>query len=340
LGALLTTVSFRRVAVVGLLALGSLTATSALAQQGPASRLGDPRTGTPSATQPPPPAPSRSGTPTAPRYDVDAEQVPLPPGYRERGPRAGEEVEERGGPDDEPASTTEVRNRIRALDATWATLGLSGGPNVGSAILSLVGGGIQIGLGALVLELGPPASDFAPYFFVLGGTSILRTVLVEFVLRPDPRGAAIEYQNMPDATRAQAVARMRYGEQQLRGIAEQSMIMRMVDGGLNIASGLAVIPAYLVPRNFELVDFEWLVLIGPAFAVVSGIITLASPTAAERRWEAYDAMRRRLEAQRGRGRATLELEELRMPTADGPSVGASLSVDPNGGGMAFLSGTF
>ncbi len=325
----------RRAPVAALLAalLAALPVGSAEAQA-TASRLGNPRTGAPSSSPPPRAAPT-----SRPRAG-EVEEVPVPPGYRQRAAQANEPAE------DEPVDpgappTLEVRNRIRALDATWATMGLAGGPNIGSAILQMVGSGIQIGLGALLLELGTPgAADFAPYFFVLGGTSILRTVLVEFMLRPDPRGVAIQYQNMPDATRAQALARMRYGEQQLRGIAEQSLIMRMVDGGLNIASGLAVIPAYLVPRNFELLDFEWLVLIGPAFAVVSGIITLATPSPAERRWEAYDAMRRRLEAQRGRGRASLELEALRMPAADGPSFGGGLSVDPNGGGIAFLTGTF
>lgn len=330
MGALLTqTISVRSVSVVALLAALAIP-SGVSAQTGQAARLGDPRTGAAEREV----ATEAGRVQTAPRYSVDEhEAVPLPPGYQ---PSDGEGDE---ALDEDAPSVIEVRNRIRALDATWATLGLAGGPNIGSAILSLVGGGIQIALGALLLELGSTgAADFAPYFFVLGGTSIVRTILVEFVLRPDPRGVAIEYQNMPDATPSQALARMRYGEQQLRAIAEQSLIMRMVDGGLNIAAGLAVIPAYLVPRNFELNDFEWLVLIGPAFAVVSGIITMATPSAAERRWEAYDAMRRRLEQQRGR--AAIDPEDLRMPAADGPSLSVGLSAAPNGGGMAFLGGTF
>lgn len=335
---LIRTSTLRALLTALVVTLGALSVVPASAQRGPASRLGDPRPGATARTAPDvgraPPA--RAGQ--RPDGALDAERVPLPPGYRPDAGRAAPSVEDDAVDGDAP-SAIEVQNRIRALDATWGTLGLAGGANIGGAILALVGGGIQIGLGVLLLELGSPsASDFAPYFFVLGGTSVLRTILVEFILRPDPRGTAIQYQNMPDATRSQALARMRYGERELEGLAERSLIMRVVDGGLNIASGLAVIPAYLVPRDFELNAFEWLVLIGPAFAVVSGIITLATPSAAERRWQAYDELRRR-QAPRG-GRAGLELDPLTMPAPEGPSFDASLSLDPNGGGMAFLSGTF
>lgn len=231
-----------------------------------------------------------------------------------------------------------MANRLRALDATFATLSTSGGVDIGSAVMSLIGAGLEIGIGALLLELGDSSVEsMAYYLFVLGGTTVVRSVLVEFILRPDPRGPALEYMNMPHAPRSAALERLEYGETQLHSLAERAWIARMVDGGLNIAGALAVVPAYLVPKNFEIDNpFEALIFIGPAFALVSGIITLASPTMLEQRWAAYDRMRKRL---RSRGERH-ERAELPIAPVARPFIAFDVSLDPYGGGMGFIRGRF
>lgn len=309
-----------------LLALPGLAA----AQQSPASSLGDPATGRAASPAPaprpaevaprPPDAADSVAVPQAPGYGERAE-VPPPPGYR-------------GGGDD---LETDVQNRLRILDATFATLSTTGGPDIGSAVMSLIGAGIEIGIGALLLEFGDSSVDsMAAYLFVLGGTTVARTVLVEFILRPDPRGPSIQYMNMPYAPRSAALERLEYGETQLRSLAERAWIARMVDGGLNIAGALAVVPAYLAPKNFEIANpLEAFIFIGPAFALISGIITLANKTNLERRWDAYDQMRRRQSR-----RVSREEAELLIAPESGPSFAFDVSLDPYGGGMGFLRGTF
>jgi hypothetical protein len=251
--------------------------------------------------------------------------VPPPPGYRS----------ETGG----DPERIEIQNRLHTLDATFASLATTGGPDIGGAVMSLVGAGLEIGIGALLLELGDSTVDsMAAYMFVLGGTTIARTIVVEFILRPDARGPAIQYQNMPAHPWSAQLERLRWGENQLQSLAERAFIARMVDGSLNIAGALAVVPAYLAPKNFVMDNpLEAFIFIGPAFALISGIITLASPTTLEQRWAAYDRLRREL---RERREAQEEEAELLLPPAVGPSLAFDLTLDPQGGGMAFMRGTF
>jgi hypothetical protein len=319
----------------------ALGATTALAQSsGRASQLGDPATGARSSTAPagaPAPAAAPAATPASRPDSDDVTTVPAPPPAPAS--RPAPRSQDSGAPlaDADGATEGEVRTRLRLLDATWSQLALTGGPDIAGAVTALVGSGVQIGLGVLLLELGSTSgADFAPYFFVLGGISAVRTVVVDLVLYPDPRGAAMEYEAMPASDPEGAVERMRYGEEHLRALAERAFIMRMVDGGLNAAAGLAVLPAYLIPRNFELVDLEWLVLIGPAFALVSGIVTMATQSPLEQRWQAYDALRRQTAQRRG----TSVRAELALPPAPAVSLSTSVSIDPRGGGMAWVGGRF
>ncbi len=318
------------VLVTALPALGSGRA----AAQGPASRLGDPQTGRPSDVAPP-------EAPRHARVATDPAEVPPPPGAAREpdgyapGPYGGyaeEDDTSDGGP-----PRLDLDNRLRALDVTWATLGSQGGPDIANAILSILGGGIEIALGALFLELDPSVGEvMAPFFITLGATTVVRTIVVEFILRPDPRGPALEYQHMPNGTRAQRLRRLEYGEQQLAALSERSLIMRVVDGSLSIAAALAVVPAYLLARGSAFQPMEAFIFVGPAISLVTGIITLASPTAAEQRWAAYQQMRRRMDEARERG----EEADLVAPPPAGVELGYGLAFDPNGGGMATITGTF
>src|SRR5690606_30167514 len=248
--------------------------------QGPASRLGDPSTGEPSRV--PPDARAPSHVPPPARVQTEPEyRVPPPPGARgvPPGPRGyGEPRWEEEEPDDGGPPRLELDQRLRVPDATWATLGSQGGPDVANAIRSILSGGIEIALGALFLELSPDAGEvMAPFFITLGATTIVRTILTEFVLRPDPRGPALEYQHMTNGTRAQRLRRLEYGERQLAALAERSLIMRVVDGGLNIGAAIAVATIYLAARGDAIQPLEAFIFIGPAISLVTGIVTLASP---------------------------------------------------------------
>ncbi len=194
---------------------------------------------------------------------------------------------------------TPVALRLRALESTFQSLGARG-PDYTGTVLSMLGGGITVGLAAVLLELGEPWSWLAPYYMVMGGVGVVRPAVVDFFLQPDARSAAIEFQHMPGSTEAEQRRRLAFGEEQLERLAEQSFIARVVDASMNILGALAVIPAYLVPRldgTFGAMDFQPLeafVFVGPAITLVSAIIGLATQSPAEQRWDAYREMRRRL----------------------------------------------
>ncbi|HJL20562.1 MAG TPA: hypothetical protein RMH99_33200 [Sandaracinaceae bacterium LLY-WYZ-13_1] len=300
----------------------ALLASPASAQRGAAGALDDPSGRAPGARSTPDadasgPAPSRSVT-TDPDY-ADAVEVPEPPG-----------VPVVGG-DDAGGVAPTVRERLRLLDSTWQVLANTGGPAWFDGIAGIVGGGISIALGAILLELDPGGSGerLAPYLITLGSTAVVRAALVDLILPPNPRPTAIRYANMPDATPEQARERLAYGERELEALAEYSMILRILDGGLSIAGALAVVPAYLAPNDWTISELEALIFLGPALSLVFGIITLASPSPAERRWDAYREMRDR----EGEPRAEAD---------PGITWHAGFAIDPrNGGrGSATLTGRF
>lgn len=278
-----------------LTAIGLLWASGADAQ-GPASRLA---------------APSESGLaaspgtdrpdPTGPSSDAEGEvAVPPPPGstYDEesvRYPVPTRRATER--PEDEPdiRISSRTTTRLRALDANLHSLAARGGGNVVNAVLSLLTGGLSITLGALK----EPNDDWMSiYLYVYGGTAAARGIL-DLVLSPNASGPAVTYQHMPMTNEEEVEARLRYGENALRSLAEQSLIARILDASLNMVAGVAVVPIYLAPNEFEIGDpLDYFILIGAGVSIVSGIITLASSSAAEQHWAAYQELRDRLEEER------------------------------------------
>ena len=302
-----------RASVAALSALIALLAAApAAAQRGAGSRLDDPTGRTPVEPRPevereaPPDVPGQYAQPTD-------EAVPPPPGGYPREPGT-------------PSVDLRTRARLNALDATWQVLGARGGPNWFGGIVGILGGGLEIALGAIFLEVdsGGAGELIAPYFITLGVTTVVRSALVDLILAPDPRPTAIRYATMPAGTPEEAEARLEFGERELAALAEYSMIVRIVDASLSIAGALAVIPAYLAPNDWMLRhELEALVFLGPAVSLIFAIVTLASPSAAEQRWDAYRQMRDRLTGESG-----------------GVSFTPGFSVDPNGGGFATLTARF
>jgi hypothetical protein len=180
------------------------------------------------------------------------------------------------------------------------------------------------------------------YLYVYGGTSAVRGIL-DFALTPNAVGPAITYQHMPMTTPQEVRERLAYGENALRGLAEQSLVARVIDASLNIAAGVSVIPIYLVPNEFEIVDpVGYFILIGAGVSIVSGIITLASTSLAEQRWSAYQELRDRLARERreereGRNahRARREREALLFAPIASPSWRFSAAPSPYGAFASF-----
>ncbi|HJL19056.1 MAG TPA: hypothetical protein RMH99_25560 [Sandaracinaceae bacterium LLY-WYZ-13_1] len=208
-----------------------------------------------------------------------------------------------------------VTTRLRALDANLRSLAARGGGNVVNAVLSLLTGGLAITLGALK----EPNDDWMSiYLYVYGGTAATRGVL-DLVLTPNASGDAVTYQHMPMTSREEVQARLEYGENALESLAERSLIARVLDASLNMAAGVAVVPIYLAPNDFEIVDpLDYFILIGAGVSVVSGVITLASTSAAEQRWDAYRELRDRLAEEREGEEGDDDLALLPMPESPEP----------------------
>ncbi|MGF1467455.1 MAG: hypothetical protein ACFCGT_15125 [Sandaracinaceae bacterium] len=231
-----------------------------------------------------------------------------------------------------------IITRIRALDASLQALAARSGSHIVNAILSLVTGGVTITLGAL------NSDNFPAYLYVYGGVSALRGIL-ELTLTPNPRGPAIRFSVMPMRTPEEVRDRLRFGERTLSQLAKRALTSRVLDGSLNLAVGLAVIPVHLAPKSFNVDNtLDYFVLIGAGVAVISGIVTLASTSAAEQRWSAYVELRERLRREREEERESraergdvvrddledeLSLDFLELTRPEGPRLawrGTSLAV--------------
>ena len=172
------------------------------------------------------------------------------------------------------------------------------------------------------------------FFLVTTSSYLIKPV------RPSDLASAIQYSHMSMANTSEVRARLRFGETQLDALADMARIARILDGSLNVAAGLAVIPIYLGPTNFAFANpFDYFVLIGAAISTVSGVITLFSSNEAERRQSAYHELRDRLLATPEGAEDDAALE------AAGDGGHAAVRVAPGvavlpGGGFASLSGSF
>jgi hypothetical protein len=290
-----------------------------------------------------PPAPAdvpSADVPSAEAPAVDALAVPPPPGSpaadsaQVRYPIPTPEQAARAA-EDEPSIRipSRVTTRLRSLDANLQALGARGGANAVNAVLSLLTGGLSITLGAL---RSPNDDAMSIYLYVYGGTAAVRGVL-DFALTPNAQAAAITYQHMPMTSPEEVRERLEYGERALSGIAEQSLIARVLDGSLNMAAGVAVVPIFFAERDFgDLQPLDYFVLIGAGVSIVSGIITLVSTSSAEQRWGAYQELRERLRRERreeleAAGEGSAEEDELALtPPSDGGDLQVSVSPSPAG----------
>jgi hypothetical protein len=326
--------------------------------RGLGSPIGDPAAttapaGSTSAGSAPAGTDPSGAVPSPPPGSYEGVDVPPPPGA-EVDPAAGirypgEEPQARRRPMMTDAGVripSGVATRLRALDSDFQVLAARGGGSIVDGVLSILTGGLTITIGILLANepAGPGGLNMSPYLFTYGGASVARGIL-SLVLVTNPSGPAITFAHMPMTTMEEVQARLEYGERELEGLADRTRLSRILDGSMNVAVGLAIIPIYLGPNNFEIRNtFDWFVLIGAGISAISGVITLLSSTEAERRWSAYEELRDRLAARgedtRGLGGGELSELELELaPEMEGPSI-VPMATGYEGGGIVGVQGRF
>jgi hypothetical protein len=299
--------------LVGALLVCASFSSPALAQDG-ASELGAPPAAagatsvTSASTVPDPPSDGAAATTLV---------VPDPPGSL--GTAAGSYPTVPGAADAAGMRLqipSRIATRLRVLDADFAAVASRSGGLV-NGILSIVTGGLSITLGFLVND-----EFLSPYLFVFGGAGVARGIL-DLLLTPNTHDPYIQFSHMPIGTTEEVYAKLAYGEQALESIARRFRIARILDASINIGVGLAILPLYLGPNDFEIDAFGAFVIIGAGISVVSGVISLISRTEAERRWSGYEELVERLDERESAG------VNLRFGAAPLP-----------GGGAISLGGTF
>lgn len=235
------------------------------------------------------------------RPSATLEDVPPPPeeGYQEPQARypgatngetpAGLEFES-----DDPGVRIPSRTatRLRVVGSSLRTLAARGGNKLVDGILSLTSGALVIGIAGWQWS---EDKQLGGYLLLYGVANIARG-LIDLILTPNASRYSIEFTHMPRTSLGEVEAALAFGERSLEQMAKRTRLARILDASLNIGVGAAVIPLYLAPNDFEIDDpFDYFVIIGSGISIISGLISLATRSDAERRWQAYQELRDRLE---------------------------------------------
>jgi hypothetical protein len=293
---------------------------------------------------PPPPA----ATETPPAYDAP---VPAPPAAQpppDGGARypSGEGARPEGfaDADAEIRIPPRIATRLRVLESDFNALAARGGNSIVDGVLSILTGGLTITLAVLLADEPNIPEE---YLYLYGGATVARGI-IDLVLMPNPSDAAIAFAHMPMGSPREVMTRLRYGETELESLADRTRMTRIIDASLNIGVGVAVIPLWFGPRDYEIQPFDWFIIIGSAISVISGLINLLSRSEAERRWSAYEELRDRLRREQAQDRRRRRGSgsdgdtgppDGQMPAAGTLQVGAAPLPDGHGG-AAVLSGRF
>ena len=227
----------------------------------------------------------------------DLGTIPPPPGAAGYGaPRYPSATGVSGALGDSPdlRIPSRMATRLRVLEGSHQALAARGGNGVVDGVLSLVSGGLVGGIG--IWQWSEDA-QLGAYLVLWGGANVLRGI-VDLALTPNASRSSVAYSHMPMTNMEEVEARLLFGEKALEDLARRSRLAHILDASLNVAVGAAVIPIYLAPNDFALDDpFDYFVIIGSGISIISGIISLATRSSAERRWEAYEQLRDRLTAE-------------------------------------------
>lgn len=185
----------------------------------------------------------------------------------------------------------QTRLKLQALGADLGALGARGNSYLIDGIISSAMGATSITLGAFVDDPG-----LARFMYFYGAVGLVRGGLV-LGLTPRLAKPADTFAHWPVIDVASATEKLRFGETTLRQAAKRSRILRLSEASLNVGSGLAFIPLYLVPNDFRFDSaLTVFAVVGAGLSLVQGMIAFFSPTRAEQYWSAYRELVQRLEA--------------------------------------------
>lgn len=234
---------------------------------------------------------------SAPRGPREPLIVPPPPETVTGYGGARYEAPETGTPSDDPdvRIPSRLATRLRVLDGSLTALAARGSGII-DGVLSIVSGGLSVGLGVYIHRRDPGEKYLASYLYLWGGANIARGI-IDLALRPRAQRPAIQFSHLPMGNLDEVEARLQFGEQALEALAGRARLARILDASISIGAGAAVIPLYLGPNDFRFDEpFDYFVVIGSGISVITGIINLATRTDYERRWNAYQELRDRLTA--------------------------------------------
>lgn len=220
------------------------------------------------------------------------------------------------GADEGVRIPSRTATRLRVLDADFNALASRGGNALVDGILSILTGGLSITLGIVVDD-----PFLSPYLYVYGGAGVARGI-IDLALMPSPSDAHIAFSHMPMNTMGQVEARLAFGEEELETLADRTRLARILDASINILVGVAIVPLYLGPNDFEIDTFGTFVLIGAGISVISGVINLLSRSEAERRWSAYQELSERLEREEQSASLQLRFGAAPLPGGGAFTLGA------------------
>lgn len=309
--------------------LGGSDPTRDPATRDPATRDPEPSRAGDAPPPPPPPPPGTAPIPEPPGLDRPATESRYPTGE-------GAAARSLARTDNGAAIPSRLATRIRVLDANLQALGARGGNRILDGVLSSLSGVLSIVLGFYVEE------PMDTYLWVWGAAGIARGVL-DLSLSPNAQEPALVYSNMPMATLGDVEARLEYGERSLERIARRTRTMRIIDSSISILAGISVVPIFLGPNDFQVDDpLDYFILIGSGISVISGLISLATRSEAERRWNAYRSVRDRLAEEEAGGPISDEdrAEALAPQTPRGLRFAGIGAAPVPGGGAASLTATF
>lgn len=214
--------------------------------------------------------------------DLLARPVPPPPGA---GLSSAERQEARqvarpSRPAELSRSTGRMGTRLRLLEGNLRALRT--GPKVLDGVLTIASGALAITLGAIYDDTLP-----AEYLYLSGSATAARGIL-DLALSPNTTEESILFENLPEATRAEIRAKLAFGEDALQSASTRAKILRLSGSSLSMAVGVAVIPLWFFPRDFEVKEpMDYFVLIGAGVSVLTGLIDVFQRSEAEQRWDAY-----------------------------------------------------
>jgi hypothetical protein len=178
--------------------------------------------------------------------------------------------------------------RLRVLNGDLQALAARSSNGVLDGILGMVGGGLGITLGIFSRDSDPFIST---YFYLWGAAGIARAI-IDLALTPNVDDRALAFAHMPMRNASEVDARLLFGETALEYIARRMRLARLLDGSINVAAGAAAIPLVVSADNIDKSDFYfYFVIIGSSLSLIGGIVTLATRSDAEKRWNAYQELR-------------------------------------------------